>query len=418
MSKYKTLKGIFYSKDADYNLAVKQRLNNPMTRFANLQMYPFNKKQEQRELNSFEIFYMPTVEIDILKDKIFENSKLIIDKMSQLPPVANEQLFFNTLIFELQSTNDIEGIRSSKKEIGEAVSNVINSSVKDNKRFTGLVNQYLKLRQNEFNSIKNVSEFRNIWDELVSEEEKDELPDGRWFRKTPETIMDGDKIIHEGDPNEQSIIQDLKKLIKEMNGHYLPSIEKCFIAHYFYEYIHPFYDGNGRTGRFIVCSYLARKLDILTSVSLSSTISKNKNYYYKGFTEMSNKYNHGDATSFILRMMNILIDGQTNILKRLNEGIELLNKAQKIIETCNLEKNKSKDNLQNILFVLFQEHIFGNYAPKISDQDMAKSFKTSRYLFDNNIKILESKNLVEVINGKPKIHILSEKLRKRVSQLQ
>ena len=413
MEKYKSLKGIYYSNRNDYSSIVDERLNNPMTRFANLKMFPFNRKSEQRDHTSFSIFYMPTVEIDILKDQIFENSKIIIDKSSQLPPVANEQLFFNTLIFELQSTNDIEGIRSSKKEIGEAVNTVISNSSKEGKRFVGLVNQYLKLQKHEFNSIYKISEFRDIWNELVSEEEgKEDYPDGRWFRTNPETIMDGDKVIHEGDSSEKLIIKDLNDLINEMNGHYLPSIEKCFIAHYFYEYIHPFYDGNGRTGRFIACAYLARKLDILTAVSLSSTISKNKNYYYKAFSEMSNKYNHGDATPFIVRMMQILLKGQEEIINRLDEGIKLLNKAQEIIS--NFDFN---DNISNILFVLFQEHIFGNYAPKISDKNMAKNFETSRYLFDNNMQILENEELVELIKQKPKVHILSPKLRERISQL-
>ncbi|WP_323080028.1 Fic family protein, partial [Limosilactobacillus reuteri] len=237
---------------------------------------------------TYEIFYVPTAEIDLLKEQIFYNSKEISKQMTNLPSVANDQLFFNTLIFELQSTNDIEGIRSSKKEIGEAVDNVINKSLKEDKRFEGLVKQYLKLNNGRFNSINKVEEFREIWNELVGDEEKDEMPDGDLFRRAPEEIIDGDKTIHEGDENEKEIINDLQSLLEEMNGHYLPSIEKCFIAHYFYEYIHPFYDGNGRTGRFIACSYLARKLDILTAVSLSSTIAENKDYYYKPFMEMSN----------------------------------------------------------------------------------------------------------------------------------
>ena len=59
---------------------------------------------------------------------------------------------------------------------------------------------------------------------------------GNYLEKSQEQIKSGDKTVHEGDQNEDEIINDLNSLIKEMNGHYLPSIEKCFIAHYFYEY--------------------------------------------------------------------------------------------------------------------------------------------------------------------------------------
>lgn len=414
MKKYTSLKGFYYSDPDHYEEEVSKRLNSFSTRFSNLTIHPFNTKTEKRiNEKSYEIFYIPTPEIDFLKDQIFHNSKEISKQITNLPSVANDQLFFNTLIFELQSTNDIEGIRSSKKEIGNAVNNVINKSIQEDKRFEGLVKQYLKLRENEFNSITKVEEFREIWNELLRNEEKDESPDGKLFRKSQEQIKSGDKTVHEGDQNEDEIINDLNSLIKEMNGHYLPSIEKCFIAHYFYEYIHPFYDGNGRTGRFIACSYLARKLDILTAVSLSSTIASDKNYYYKPFMEMSNPYNHGDATFFITRMMNILLKGQENILSRIKEGIGLLKEAENVIDKLKLSQQES-----NILFLLFQEYIFGSYAPKIPDKDLAQIIKTTRYRLDKSLEHLEEKNMVELISKNPKIHVLSKKLRNTVAQLQ
>lgn len=412
MTKYKTLKGVYYSDRDNYKTEVFNRLNSTTTRHTKLQIHPFNSKNGVREKYAVEMFYQPILDIDILKDDIYEKSKEITYKMSKLPTVAEEQLFFKTLIFELQSTNDIEGIRSSKKEIGEAVTNVVRKSKAEDKRFIGLVRQYMNLWRGEFNAIQNVDEFRNIWNELVSEEEKEDIPDGKLFRTMPETIMDSDKIIHEGDPSEDTIIKDLSLLISEMNGHYLPAIEKCFIAHYFYEYVHPFYDGNGRTGRFIACSYLARKLDILTAVSLSSTIAKNKDYYYKSFVDMSNPYNHGDATMFILRMMTILHNGQKAIIHRLNEGIKLLDNANKMLHRYQLS-----DEVADILFILLQEHIFGNYAPKISDKEMAEMMSLSRYLFDNRMNILEQKGLVDTIGQRPKIHILAKSLRDKVAQL-
>ncbi|PWT41399.1 Fic family protein [Limosilactobacillus reuteri] len=414
INKYPSLKGIYYSNPDCYEEELSNRLNNFSTRFSKLKIHPFNVKAKRRiKEKTYEIFYVPTAEIDLLKEQIFYNSKEISKQMTNLPSVANDQLFFNTLIFELQSTNDIEGIRSSKKEIGEAVDNVINKSLQEDKRFEGLVKQYLKLNNGRFNSINKVEEFREIWNELVGDEEKDEMPDGDLFRRAPEEIIDGDKTIHEGDENEKEIINDLQSLLEEMNGHYLPSIEKCFIAHYFYEYIHPFYDGNGRTGRFIACSYLARKLDILTAVSLSSTIAENKDYYYKPFMEMSNVYNHGDATFFITRMMNILLKGQQNILRRINEGLQLLKKAENIIEELHLPAQESE-----ILFLLFQEYIFGSYAPKIPDEGLAKIIGITRYKLNKSLDNLKEQLLIETIKQNPMVHVLSKELRDKVAQLQ
>ena len=122
MKKYPKLKGIYYSNPDHYEEELSKRLNSFSTRFSGLKIHPFDAKTEKRiKDKNYEIFYIPTPEIDFLKDQIFNNSKEISKQMTRLPSVANDQLFFNTLIFELQSTNDIEGIRSSKKEIGDAV---------------------------------------------------------------------------------------------------------------------------------------------------------------------------------------------------------------------------------------------------------------------------------------------------------
>ena len=138
MKEYTSLKGFYYSDPDHYEEEVSKRLNSFSTRFSNLTIHPFNTKTEKRiNEKSYEIFYIPTPEIDFLKDQIFHNSKEISKQMTNLPSVANDQLFFNTLIFELQSTNDIEGIRSSKKEIGNVINNVINKSVQEDKRFEG-----------------------------------------------------------------------------------------------------------------------------------------------------------------------------------------------------------------------------------------------------------------------------------------
>lgn len=408
MEKYTSLKSkYFYDKTPDkkeYNSFLTSRLTNELTIFSGLKMNPFDSKKECRLKNEYEIFFMPTLEISLIKEEIFKNSQIISEKMTNLPSVAADQLFFNTLIFELQSTNDIEGVHSSRQELSEVINNVITKSSGPNMRFEGLVQQYLNLRKQKFNSIKNIDEFRKIWDILVGNEEKDDVPDGLLFRTEPESIYDDhDRLIHVGDFTEEQITQNLNHLIKEMNDSSIPSLEKCFIAHYYYEYIHPFYDGNGRTGRYIACSYLARKLDIMTAVSFSYAISFDKNRYYKPFMDMSKFYNHGDATMFILEMLKILLNGQERFIGRINDGINLLELANDTIKELDV-----KDNEKAIIYILFQKHIFGDYAPELTDNAIREVLNISSYKMRNHTSTLEKKGLIKVVKEKPKVHILAD----------
>ena len=74
------------------------------------------------------------------------------------------------------------------------------------------------------------------------------------------------------------------------------------IAHNQFESIHPFYDGNGRTGRIINILYLVLKglLDI-PILYLSSYIIKEKNDYYRLLSEIRNKGNWEDWICYILQ---------------------------------------------------------------------------------------------------------------------
>ena len=61
----------------------------------------------------------------------------------------------------------------------------------------------------------------------------------------------------------------------------IPFLQRAIASHFLFEYIHPFYDGNGRTGRYLLALYLSNDLTLPTVLSLSRTIAENKNEIYK-----------------------------------------------------------------------------------------------------------------------------------------
>jgi Fic family protein len=402
--KYKSLKGLYYQDTNNFDDVYQQRINNIVSVKTKLFIHPFDTRRQIREKNKYEIFYLPYDELEILIQEIFDNTKKIERIRLKLPSVAEQQLFSTNLVNELQSTNEIEGIRSTRKEINEVMSKIKRKDY-SSQRFEGLVKQYLNLRSGNHLKLTEVSDFRKIWDSLLSRAEVEDVPDGKLFRKDSVFITDGNKNVHEGDYNEKDIISDLQSLIDELNNEEIPMIPRFLIAHYFYEYVHPFYDGNGRTGRYILCSYLSQVLDPLSAITFSSTIAKNKSSYYKAFMEMSDPHNRADATLLIVRMLKILKRGQIDLLDAMKQDTALLNQASEIVTSLDLTEIEAK-----IIYSYFQQYIFGTVLNRISDNELRRGLNLSRYLFNQTINKLAEKNLVEEIKKSPKTHTLSKQL--------
>ena len=133
----------------------------------------------------------------------------------------------------------------------------------------GLVNKYHKLLSKEKVSLKTCQDIRNIYDEIVLDEvvseDKHNAPDGQIFRKDmTEVYSSTGKSIHKGKYPESEIITYMEKALKFLNDDDIQPLYRICLFHYMIEFIHPFYDGNGRTGRMINILYLtlAKILDI------------------------------------------------------------------------------------------------------------------------------------------------------------
>jgi len=108
------------------------------------------------------------------------------------------------------------------------------------------------------------------------------------FRKLPGTALvnDRDNQVIYTPPGSYDVILkcmgNLEKFINDDSFCNLDPLIKMAVIHYQFESIHPFYDGNGRTGRIINILYLVQKelLDIPV-LYLSRYIIKNKDSYYR-----------------------------------------------------------------------------------------------------------------------------------------
>lgn len=129
-----------------------------------------------------------------LNNKVLKNSAKIIQLTYELPDFVVEPYFKKLTINEAQSNNEIEGVKSTKKELTEALTEFEKSEPK-NKRFIGLIKTYLHM--DKIPSFENIYDFRTLYDELVSKEiSRENKQDGNLFRKGYVEVNNGVTITY------------------------------------------------------------------------------------------------------------------------------------------------------------------------------------------------------------------------------
>lgn len=211
-------------------------------------------------------FFEENNEVILLAFQIMTCDKKILSISKDLPPIALQQYRKKCLIDEIVLTNKIEGVHSSRKEIGETLAVLDEQSAAKGKhhRFIGLVNKYTKLTNRESVSLASCEDIRNIYNELVLEEviaeNSQNAPDGKIFRKDQATVRSAtERVIHAGLTPEKKIVEAMEKALAFLHDDSIPWLFRICIFHYMIEYIHPFYDGNGRLGRFILSCCIAEE---------------------------------------------------------------------------------------------------------------------------------------------------------------
>lgn len=226
------------------------------------------------------------------------------------------------------------------------------------------------------------------------------------IRVTPGTTLSNTKgeVIYtppSGEPIIREKLANLEKFINEDDA--IDPLIKMALMHYQFEAIHPFADGNGRTGRILLLLYL--KLSGLLdtpAIYLSEYIIKNKADYYKSLRSVTE---NNDWENYILYMLDMIEETSNKGLERLNKITTTMDKTANEIKT-KLPKIYSKD-LVEILFRLpytKRQHLIdenignpktvGNYLQTLEEHGFLKSVKVGKeklYLNEQLLKILEEK---------------------------
>lgn len=204
----------------------------------------------------------------------------------------------------------------------------------------------------------------------------------------------------EGETLIRNKLQDLEKFMH--GGNEIDSLIKLALIHYQFESIHPFHDGNGRTGRIINILYLVDKglLD-LPILYLSRYFLHNKLDYYGGFRRVTEEGKWQEWVCFILKAIE---HTSRETQKKITEIYNLMQTTAQQVKS-KLTKIYSKD-LMEVLFShpyckirflenakIAQRQAGSKYLQELERIGVLRSIQHGRekyYINDKFLKILSS----------------------------
>lgn len=359
---YKLLSKLYYSEKTKYEEVYNERFNSEYT--CVLDFY----------IGDNQAFFVQLPQIFKSIVNIERTNKRIGEISMKLPGVAIGQFAKKSLIDEIVLTNNIEGVYSTRKEIMETLEEL--GSQNKRNRFKGLVNKYIMLSHSDI-GLDKCEDIRKIYDELVLEEvvhdDPKNQPDGKIFRKESVSVNNAaQKEIHRGLYPEEKIIKAMSDALAVVNDENIDLLIRISLFHYMFGYIHPFYEGNGRTSRFISSYLLSKEYEGLIGYRISYTIKENINKYYEAFKICNDEKNKGDLTPFVLMFLNIMEISFRGLEKSLEN---LLAKLKFYLQHMERLPNYDKKN-KDIYSLLIQASLFSENG--ISTSDLMEGTNLSR----------------------------------------
>ena len=356
-------------------------------------MKDFNPAEPNNELSFLPPDTSKTETVRILK----QESKAIA-AIAELKGIANiipnQSILINAIVLqEARDSSEIENIITTRDDLYKAVSSTAvkaNPATKEVMFYREALNAgFQKIKQRDLLSINDIIGIQKIL-----------IQNDAGIRTTQGTALVNDKtneVIYTPPQSYDAINALLKNFIEYLNDQE-SSLTKMAILHYQFETIHPFYDGNGRTGRIVNLLYLILKgyLDI-PILYLSSYIIRNKIQYYELLLSVTKNNNWEDWVLYILtgiqqtaketivkiKKIRELLDGTIETVKEKASKIY----SKELVETlfvnpyCKVEFITASINLER--------KAASRYLHQLEEIGILKSYKVGKENIFINVELIE-----------------------------
>lgn len=234
--------------------------------------------------------------------------------------IPNKNILINAVtINEAKDSSEIENIITTHDELFKAMSqnNYINPAAKEVVNYRSALWQgYMMVKEQQLLTTNMIIEIQSIIEQNQA-----------GLRKLPGTVLLNEKtgkVVYTPPGTEEEIRDLLINLVQYINEDFdgADPLIKLAVIHYQFESIHPFYDGNGRTGRIINVLYLVLK-ELLDSpiLYLSRYIIMNKTAYYRLFEEVRKKHAWEDWILYMLEAVEETAIETLALIKKINQAV-------------------------------------------------------------------------------------------------
>jgi len=260
--------------------------------------------------------------------------------------IPRQEILINTLTFqEAKDSSEVENIVTTHDELYKSslgFEDYISPAAKEVESYSQALKRGFEI----------VTHKRVLSNNSIIEIQEILEKNNAGFRKLPGTNLKNQQTgetVYEPPQSADEIQKLMQNLVAFINDDDLVNydpIVKMAIIHFQFESIHPFYDGNGRTGRIINILYLVlQKLLDIPILYLSRYIIKHKGDYYRLLQEVRD---HNNWESWILFMIKAVEETSLSTITIINDI------KQDMMQMKNILRNKYKFYSQELLNHLFK----------------------------------------------------------------